>query len=101
MAFQMVMQHLAEVRADMQEVRGDVQGVEKALAQVLPLLAKIIGLLEQQGTHPEVPMATWEHTYPELQQESAEQVEAPEESPQAAGNTRWRLARWFVKETRS
>jgi hypothetical protein len=69
MAFQVVLSKLGALQEEMQAMQRTVQ-------QMLPLLTKIVGLLEAQGQQPEVPVATYEQHYAELQP-SPESESAP------------------------
>jgi hypothetical protein len=60
MAFQVVLSKLGAVQEE-------VQALQRTVQQMLPLLTKIVGLLEAQGKQPEVPVATYDQLYTELQ----------------------------------
>jgi hypothetical protein len=91
MAFQVVLSKLGAVQEDMQALQHTVQ-------QMLPLLTKIVGLLEAQGQQPEVPVATYEQMYTELQpppESESAPLAGDEPRPRVLFGSR-RLWQWFV-----
>ena len=81
-----------------------VTGVEQAIQSMVPLLKKIIDHLEAQGKQEDVPVATYAHLYPELQEGEASETETAGEvidvtpTPQAAVAAPRRFWRWFTKD---
>jgi hypothetical protein len=93
MAFQLV---LAELRTH----QDDLKALQQTVQQMLPLLAKIVGLLEAQGHHPAVPVATWDETYAAAEDVAGPPINVTPVSPRPRALLgSQRLGRWFVKET--
>lgn len=92
MAFQVVLHRLDTVQGEIHEMKDVVQ----------QLLAKIVDLLEARGKQSEVPVATWEHLYAEVQQEAEADGVAPVAmtGPVPPPKRRGFLG-WFTRETSS
>jgi hypothetical protein len=93
MAFQVVLAELGALQRDM-------QAMQQAVQQMLPLLTKIVGLLEAQGQQPEVPVATYDQLYTELQpppESESTPVAVDEPRPHVLFGSR-RLWQWFVQK---
>lgn len=97
LAFATLLQRMAGLEKRM-------ESQEHAMKSIPPLLKKIIDHLEAQTKQPEVPVATYAHLYPELQDaaytdDDAALLEAAKDVTPPPKKQPWWL--WFMREASS
>jgi hypothetical protein len=93
MAFEVLMHRMGALQDEM-------HAMQRTVEQMLAVLAKIVGLLEAQGHHPAVPVATWDETYAAAEDVAGPPINVTPVSPRPRALLgSQRLGRWFVKET--